>query len=57
MKVYINDIERILKETYLEIANNYSVDNLNSDNDKVSCVASAFRQKTLEKLEKLKSNV
>ena len=57
MKVDINDIERILKETYLEIANNYSVNDLNSDNDKVSCIASAFRQKALEKLEKLKRNV
>ena len=57
MKVDTSDIERILKETYLEIANNYSVNDLNSDDDKVSCVASAFRQKALEKLENLKSNV
>lgn len=50
--VDINDIKAILKETYLEIANNYSVDDLSSDSDKVSCVASAFRQKALEKLER-----
>jgi len=53
MKVDINDVKGILKETYLEIANNYSVSNLCSDSDKVSCIASAFRQKALEKLEAL----
>ena len=49
----VNEVKKILKETYLEIANNYSVNDLHSDDDKVSCVASAFRQKTLSKLENL----
>ena len=53
MQIDVNEVRRILKETYLEIANNYSVNGLCSDNDKVSCVASAFRQKALSKLETL----
>lgn len=50
MKVEIDDVKKILKETYLEIANNYSVSDLHCDSDKVSCVASEFRWKALEKL-------
>lgn len=49
MQIEMNEIERILKETYLEISNNYSVSDLHSDNDKVACVSSAFRNKALEK--------
>ena len=44
------DPEEIIKETYLEIANEYDVSDLHSDSDKVACVASRFRQIVLEKL-------
>ena len=44
-------LKKVLKDTYLEIANNYSVSDLHSDGDKVSCVASKFRQTVLDKLE------
>ncbi len=50
MKIELIEIERVLKETYLEIANNYSVADLHTDNDKVACIASAFRDKALQKL-------
>ena len=44
-------LKAILKETYLEIANEYDVSDLHSDSDKVACVASRFRQVVLEKLD------
>lgn len=40
----------VRKEAYLEIANGYSVSDLQSDSDKVACVASKFRQTVLDKL-------
>lgn len=44
-------LKAVLKETYLEIANEYDVSDLHYDSDKVSCVASRFRNLVLEKLE------
>lgn len=43
-------LKAVLKETYIEIANNYSVSDLHHDSDKVACVASRFRQMVLDKL-------
>lgn len=45
------EIKLALKETYLEIANNYSVGELNHDGDKVACVASAFRESAVKRIE------
>lgn len=48
--VPVAQLESVLKEAYLEIANGYSVSDLQSDSDKVACVASKFRQTVLDKL-------
>lgn len=48
--VPVVQLESVLKEAYLEIANGYSVSDLQSDSDKVACVASKFRQTVLDKL-------
>lgn len=47
------EIERFrqaLKEVYLEIGQDYDVSDLHSDRDKVVSVASAFRNRVLEKI-------
>lgn len=44
---YVDDI---LKEVYLDIANNYDVSDLSSKSDIVSCVASAFREEVYNKI-------
>lgn len=46
-------LKTILKETYLEIANGYGVSDLHSDKDKVTCVASKFRNEVLKKIDAL----
>ena len=48
--VPVAQLESVLKEAYLEIANGYSVSDLQSDSDKVACVASKLRQTVLDKL-------
>ena len=42
-----------LKETYIEVSNTYSVNDLPSDEDKVACVASYFRNKAQDKIEEI----
>lgn len=46
----IKNIDNILKETYLDIANNYDVSDLSHKNNIVACVASAFRNKASSKI-------
>lgn len=43
-------LKEVLKETYLEVANECDVSDLHHDSDKVSCVASRFRSMVLKKL-------
>lgn len=47
---FVDAISAILKETYLEVANNFSVSDLKYDSDKVSVVASKFRETALQKV-------
>lgn len=51
--IALEDIKKILKEVYLEVANNYSVADLHHDDSKVACVASRFRDLTMRRIEKL----
>lgn len=51
--IALEDIKKILKEVYLEVANNYSVADLRHDDSKVACVASRFRDLTMRRIEKL----
>ena len=51
--IAFEDIKKILKEVYLEVANNYSVADLRHDDSKVACVASRFRDLTMRRIEKL----
>lgn len=46
------EIKNALKETYLDVANNYDISDLHSDKDKVACVASNFRNNVEERLKK-----
>ena len=39
----LEEIKSVLKDTYLDIANNYDVSDLKYDSDKVACVAGKFR--------------
>lgn len=39
----LEEIKDALKDTYLDIANNYDVSDLRYDSDKVACVAGKFR--------------
>lgn len=39
----LEEIKDVLKDIYLDIANNYDVSDLRYDSDKVACVASKFR--------------
>lgn len=39
----LKEIKSALKDTYLDIANNYDVSDLRYDSDKVACVAGKFR--------------
>ena len=43
-------LKEVLKETYLEIANEYDVSDLHHDSDKVACVASRFRSVASDKI-------
>lgn len=47
-------LKTVLKETYLEVANEYDVSDLHHDSDKVVCVASRFRSVALEKISELR---
>lgn len=47
-------LKTVLKETYLEVANEYDVSDLHHDSDKVACVASRFRSVALEKISELR---
>lgn len=53
MQIEKEVIEKILKETYLEVSNAYDVSDLKSDGDKVACVASKFRQVAIDKLNEI----
>lgn len=39
----LKEIKSALKDTYLDIANNYDISDLRYDSDKVACVAGKFR--------------
>ena len=47
----LEEIKSALKDTYLDIANNYDVSDLEYDSDKVACVASKFRSTVSERIE------
>lgn len=46
----VGNVDNILKEVYLDIANTYDVSDLESKSDIVACVASAFREKVHNKI-------
>jgi len=51
MKIEMSVVEKILKDTYLEVGNKPDlVADLHSDGDKVAVVCSKFRQTALDKL-------
>lgn len=45
------EIKSALKDTYLDIANNYDVSDLRCDSDKVACVAGKFRSEAGSRIE------
>lgn len=47
----LEEIKDVLKDTYLDIANNYDVSDLRYDSDKVACVAGKFRCVASERIE------
>lgn len=51
----MDQINSVLKQTYLDISNNYDVSDLSHKTDIVSCVASAFRDKASKELGLYKS--
>lgn len=52
----LQEISIALKETYIDIANNYSVKELHYDDDKVACVAGAFRDEAVRRIESIIPN-
>lgn len=51
MERMLEEIKEALKETYLDIANNYDVSDLHHGRDIVACTASKFRHMAAEKIE------
>ena len=49
----LEEIKDALKDTYLDIANNYDVSDLRYDSDKVACVAGKFRHKAGSQIENI----
>ena len=49
----LKEIKDELKDTYLDIANNYNISDLQYDGDKVACVASKFRCDAGRRIEKI----
>lgn len=47
----LEEIKGVLKEIYLDLANNYDISDLKSDGDKVGCVASKFRCSAGDRIE------
>lgn len=48
--ISMDRLETLLKETYLEVANDCDISDLHHDGDKVACVASRFRSVISSKL-------
>jgi hypothetical protein len=46
----VEDVDKVLKEVYLDVANNYEATDLSSKSDIVACVASVFREKVYQKI-------
>lgn len=53
MEKILEEIKAALKETYLDIADNYDISDLHSDGDRVACTAGAFRDMAVEKIENI----
>ena len=49
----LEEIKDALKDTYLDIANNYDVSDLRYDSDKVACVAGKFRREAGSRIENI----
>lgn len=47
----LREIKDALKDTYLDIANNYDISDLRYDSDKVACVAGKFRREASERID------
>lgn len=47
----LEEVKDALKDTYLDIANNYDVSDLRYDSDKVACVAGKFRSESGSRIE------
>ena len=52
----LEEVKDALKDTYLDIANNYDVSDLRYDSDKVACVAGKFRCEASERIEAIIRN-
>lgn len=54
MKIEMSVIEKVLKDTYLEVGNSPNIiTELHSDGDRVATVCSKFRQTALDKLHQI----
>lgn len=53
MERMLEEIKEALKETYLDIANNYDASDLHHGGDIVACTASKFRHMAVEKIESI----
>ena len=47
----LKEVKDALKDTYLDIANNYDVSDLRYDSDKVACIAGKFRSEAGSRIE------